>query len=68
MVMDGWLAKILILRFEELANEWSGGLSSGTLEDYCRGDNRLLQEMEMEMFRNTVLKFAGADDEAISAD
>ena len=66
--MDGWLAKILILRFEELANEWSGGLSSGTLEDYCRGDNRLLQEMEMEMFRNTVLKFAGADDEAISAD
>ena len=68
MVMDGWLAKILILRFEELANEWSGGLSSGTLGDYYRGDNRLLQEIEMEMFRNTVLKFAGADDEAISAD
>ena len=65
MVMDGWLVKILILRFEELANKWSEGLTSGTLYEYCEVDDRLLHEIEM--FRNTVLKFAGADDEAISA-
>lgn len=63
--MDGWLVKMLILRFEELANKWNGGWTSRILEDYYEVDDRLLQKMEM--FRNTVLKFAGADDEAISA-